>query len=344
MNTNIAKVGHPSQLYAIEEMRLSGGKGDSMRILQLRNGKGLHMTLLPDRCLDPARLEYKGYNLGFFSPCGYVAPAFYDTEDFLRSFTAGFMTTCGLKNAGAPSVDAGENCVTHGRISNTPCENLAYEADYSADDGALQVKGTMQEAIIFNEKLQLHREVTMTQSNIIEFHDIVTNLGGEVQPLMVLYHINMGYPLLDAGLELMIPAKSTRARDARAEEGIDTWQQIPEPEAGFAEQCYYHEVAQYNGEKSVAVYNAKIGIGLRIDYSAETLDTFTQWKMCGIRDYVLGLEPSNCHVEGRDKMRAQGKLKFIQPFESIHYTLRFTILDGCEAAAAVRNELKSRLG
>jgi hypothetical protein len=342
MNTNLPKVGHPTQLYRVEEMRLVGGKGDNMRMLQLNNGGGLQLTLLPDRCLDPARLEYKGYNLGFFSPCGYVAPAYYDKEDFLRSFNAGFMTTCGLKNAGASSVDEGEDCVTHGRISNTPCENLTYQANYDEDNGEITVSGTMNEAILFNEKLQLCREVTM-KGNVIEFHDTVKNLGGETQPLMLLYHVNLGYPLLDSCLDLMIPAHSTKARDPRAQEGIDNWREFPEPEAGFAEQCYYHDIAEVDGVKSVAAYNPKIGVGVRMDWSADTLDSFTQWKMCGVRDYVLGIEPSNCHVEGRDKMRADGRLKFIAPFESISYTLRFTVFEGDEQAEAVRKELMSRI-
>lgn len=342
MNTKFPKVGHPTQLYRVEESRLVGGKGDGMRLLNLHSGSGLQVTLLPDRCLDPARVEYKGYNLGFFSPCGYVAPEHYDKDDFLRSFTAGFMTTCGLKNAGSPSIDEGEECVTHGRISNTPCENLTYQADYTNDEGKITVSGTMNEAIIFNEKLQLHREITM-QGNTIEFHDTVTNLGGETQPLMVLYHVNMGYPLLDSCLEMMVPACATRARDPRAQEGIDQWNVIPEPEAGFAEQCYYHDIAQADGEKAVAVYNPQIGVGMKMEYSADTLDSFTEWKMCGVRDYVLGLEPSNCHVEGRDKMRRDGRLHFIDPFETVKYTLRFTIFEGEEHAASVRNELMSRI-
>ena len=71
-------------------MRLCGGKGDGMRIPPNENGKGLMATFVPDRCLDLYRLEYKGINLGFFSPAGYVAPAYYNKDEFLRSFTAGF--------------------------------------------------------------------------------------------------------------------------------------------------------------------------------------------------------------------------------------------------------------
>ncbi len=339
MNQKLTKVGHPTQLYSVEEMRLTGGKGDGMRLLQLNNGAGLQMTLLPDRCLDPARLTYKGVNLGFFSPCGYVAPAYYDRHEFLRSFTAGMMTTCGLKNVGADCVDEGEECVTHGRIGHTPCEQLAYAADYERDDGAITVSGVMNEAIIFNEKLQLRRAVTMRQNNTITFEDTIVNLGGEAQPLTLLYHINLGYPLLDEGVELMLPALTTRPRDPRAAEGLAQWREFPAPEAGFAEQCYYHELKEHGGEKSAALYNPRLGVGLRIDYTADTLPYFTQWKMCGVRDYVLGLEPANCHVEGRAKMRADGTLQILQPMQSVKTGLRFTIFEGDEAAAAVRSEI-----
>jgi hypothetical protein len=35
-----AYYGHESQLFGVEEMRLCGGKGDGMRLLEVRNGKG----------------------------------------------------------------------------------------------------------------------------------------------------------------------------------------------------------------------------------------------------------------------------------------------------------------
>lgn len=59
MNQN-AYIGHESQLCGVEEMRLCGGKGDGMRLMQLRNGKGLELTVSADRCADIARLRYRG--------------------------------------------------------------------------------------------------------------------------------------------------------------------------------------------------------------------------------------------------------------------------------------------
>ena len=92
-------IGHETQISGVEEHRLVGGKGDGMRLYEATNGKGLELTLSPDRNGDITRLRYKGINMSYFSPCGYVAPAYYDKvgANWLQSFTAGFLTTCGLQ-------------------------------------------------------------------------------------------------------------------------------------------------------------------------------------------------------------------------------------------------------
>ena len=80
-----AYYGHESQLFGVEEVRLQGGKGDGMRLLQVRNGKGLEFTVSADRCADISRLIFRGENCGFFSANGYVAPAYYDDMEALRA-------------------------------------------------------------------------------------------------------------------------------------------------------------------------------------------------------------------------------------------------------------------
>ena len=122
-------IGHASQLCGVEEVRLVGGKGDGMRLLQLRNAAGLEMTISADRCADISRLVFKGDNMGYFSPNGYVAPTYYDDKGngWLKGFTAGFLTTCGLTAVGSPCTDAGEELPLHGTIGNTPCERIWWD-------------------------------------------------------------------------------------------------------------------------------------------------------------------------------------------------------------------------
>lgn len=42
-------IGHETQISGVEEHRLVGGKGDGMRLYEATNGKGLELTLSPDR-------------------------------------------------------------------------------------------------------------------------------------------------------------------------------------------------------------------------------------------------------------------------------------------------------
>ena len=124
-------VGHESQLYGVEEHRLVGGKGDGMRLFEINNGKGLQLTVSPDRACDITRLRFKGINMSYMSPCGYVAPAYYDSigSNWLGSFTAGFLTTCGLQAVGSPCHDEGEELPLHGSIANIPCEQAYWDEE-----------------------------------------------------------------------------------------------------------------------------------------------------------------------------------------------------------------------
>lgn len=124
-------LGHSSQFSGVEEHRLVGGKGDGMRLLEIRNGLGMEVTISLDRCADISRLYLDGKNLGYFSPCGYVHPAYYQEADsgFLKSFTAGFLTTCGLQNVGNPCTDEGKEYGLHGTIGNTPADHVSWKEE-----------------------------------------------------------------------------------------------------------------------------------------------------------------------------------------------------------------------
>lgn len=318
-------IGHESQVYGVEEHRLVGGKGDGMRLLEVRNGKGLEMTVSLDRCADISRLSVMGLNMGYFSPCGYVAPAYYrhTGDGWLRSFTAGFLTTCGLEAVGTPCVDEGEELPLHGGIANTPA------ASWSSfeDSGDLIIRARIEDEAIFGRKLRLHREyrVSLTD-NTFRLRDTVENTGDRREPYELLYHMNMGWPLLDEDAEVTIPSGSVRPRDDHAAEDIENWMHMEKPQPSYQERCYYHSFHGKTG--SASVYQPKLGRGVKIEFDTEKLDAFTQWKMMGVRDYVLGLEPGNCTPDGRDVMRRTGMLKFLEPGERMTYEIKVTLFEG----------------
>ncbi|MCR5748549.1 MAG: aldose 1-epimerase family protein [Lachnospiraceae bacterium] len=311
-------IGHDSQLYGIEEHRLIGGKGDGMRLYEINNGKGLELTVSPDRNGDITRLRFKGVNMSYMSPCGYVAPAYYDSigSNWLNSFTAGFLTTCGLNGVGTPCTDNGEEIPLHGSIANIPCEKSYFEEE----DGKLVVRTVTKDETIFGRKLRLKREIKVsTEENVFTLKDIIENTGDREEPFEILYHMNMGYPLLDEDSILDIPSKEVKARDDHAADDIKNWMHMEKPTAGYQERCYYHVFDQTSDCTTVSISQPKIGSKLSIIFDAKSLDGFVEWKMMGVRDYVLGLECGNCYPDGRAAMRESGMLKFIAPGEKKEY-------------------------
>lgn len=323
MNNNY--IGHSTQISGVEEHRMVGGKGDGMRLLEVRNGLGLDFTVSLDRAADISRLNFKGDNFVYFSPCGYVAPAYYDDKalGFLKSFTAGFLTTCGLTAVGSPCIDNGQELPLHGVVNGTPTEHF-----YSIEnDNKIEINATINQMGIFSDKLMMYRKIICSKKeNQILIEDTIENAGDKKTPLMILYHMNIGYPLLSEHAKLHIPSAKVTARNTHAENHMETFDKILEPQAGFEEQCYYHSFDTDLGK--AVIFNPDIEKGLSISFDTKSLDYLVQWKMFGVKDYVLGLEPGNCHPDGRDKMREENKLKFINPNEKVTYKIQIDIIQG----------------
>jgi len=316
-------IGHELQLYGAEEYRILGGKGDGMKLICVRNAKGLEFWVSADRCGDIARVTFKGDNFGYFAPCGYVAPTYYDDKGagFLKSFTAGFFTTCGLTAVGSPCNDNGEELPLHGTISHIPCENISHWVQ----NDEIHVKAIIRDAALFSHKLILEREyICPVNENIIYMTDKIINIGSEATPLEVLYHCNMGYPLLSEKSIVKIPSSAVTARNEHAKSGIYDCLKMEMPQKGYEEMCFYHKM---EGKTTVSIYNEEIGKGLELSYDTNELKYFTEWKMMGEYDYVLGLEPGNCTPDGRNVMRESGELEFLNPGEEKIHHLKFSFVE-----------------
>ena len=316
-------IGHEHQISGVEEHRLVGGKGDGMRLFEITNGKGLEMTVSPDRNGDISRLRFQGINMSYLSPCGYVAPAYYDRTEsnWLKSFTAGYLTTCGLQAVGSPCVDEGEVLPLHGSIANQPAEHAYWEED----EKEIRIHTTTKDEVIFGRKLTLRRTIAVSkEENRFSIEDEIENTGDQTEPLEILYHMNMGYPLLDEDSVITIPSAEVLPRDDHAAEDIANWMHMEKPQAGYQERCYYHECKE---EGRASICQPKLGIGLEIQFDPKELDCFTEWKMMGIRDYVLGLECGNCYPDGRDVMRKEGRLKFLEPGETLAYHVKVRLFE-----------------
>jgi galactose mutarotase-like enzyme len=167
---------------------------------------------------------------------------------------------------------------------------------------------------LFGQGLLLEREYAIPlYGHSLTLTDRVTNIGIEETPLQMLYHFNVGYPLLDEDTVLEIPAKEVTPRNAHAATEIAHCLQMQAPTRGYEEMCYYHKL---EGKARVTVFQPKLQKGFVMSYDTEALPYFTEWKMMGERDYVLGVEPGNTLPDGRDQMRARGKMETLKAGES----------------------------
>ena len=312
-------IGHPSQLCGVREMRLTGGKADGMRVLEVYNASKLRFTVSLDRGGDIPYLFFSSKSMAYISPCGMVSPQFYDKEGtgFLKSFTAGFLTTCGLTAVGNPCSDNGEQLPLHGTVSHTPCEKYSYDID----DENITVKIKVRDASLFSHKLMLERTyICGVNKDRLVIKDKISNIGSEEAPYMILYHCNFGYPLLCENAVLEINSSKVTPRNEHAKKDLGVWNKLVKPQRGGVEQCYYHE---FTDKPHISLTNSEIGVKMIMTYSKESLNCFTQWKMLGEYEYVTGLEPGNCLPDGRDVMRKKGMLKFLQPAMSAENELCF---------------------
>lgn len=329
------RVGDLAQIAGVRLVELADGKERGVRAAEIKTGSGLSFTVLIDRGLDISTAEYNGKALAWRSMTEDAHPTYFEPDGlgWLRTFYGGLLVTCGMTSAGAPCVDQGQPLGLHGRVSHLPAKNVYADAAWEGDRYRVWVRGKCQEAIVFSENLLLTREVsTYLGESRLFVHDVVENVGHARTEHMYLYHINIGFPVVDEGSRLISPSRSARPRDAEAEQGKEEYARLQAPTAGFKEKVYFHDLAaDAEGYTQAAIANPALGHGVYIRYPKAQMPEFIEWKMMGVRNYVVGMEPANCSVLGRAAERERGTLQFLEPGERREYRLEIGVLDGTEA-------------
>ena len=324
------RIGDISQIAGIKQYELLNGKSRGVMGLDFKTGGGFNFTVLPGRGMDIAWADYKGLPISYISKTGVVSPSYYESNktDWLRGFFAGLLTTCGLCNVGEPCKDIdprlGEREYgLHGRISNTPAENLCIRQKWEGDKFVMEASGTMRDAIFKGENMVLERKIsTSLGAKSFKIIDVIENQGFSNQPLMLLYHINIGYPLLDEESKLVINSKDITPGDDFSKRNIDDFDTFGQPLNNCPDNVYFHETqAAEDGTCLVGLVNYKHNNGVYIKYNKSDLPKFIEWKVMSETEYVLGLEPATCLPIGRKQ-----ELEYLKPGESKRIELEIGIL------------------
>ena len=337
----LRRIGDISQVGGARLLQYDEGPERGVRIVRVNLG-AFKFDVVVDRGLDISRAEYKGIPLSWQSPAREVNPAFYDSKGigWIWGFYGGLMTTCGLTQVGSPTVDEGEELGLHGRFSYIPTRNLCINEEWIRDDYTIQVKGKIREARLFGPNLVLERTIeAKIGEKSFTISDRIRNEGWRKTPLMILYHFNIGWPIIDEGSKLVSTSIAYYPRDEEAWKDYENFDTFTVPTKNYKEKVYFHVVKrEEKGFAYAGIVNKKLGLGIAIKFKG--LNRLIEWKMMGEGEYVVGVEPSNCFVLGRKKEKELGTLEYLNPGEERKYQLEFNVLEDDEIDEFVHKVFK----
>jgi galactose mutarotase-like enzyme len=329
-------VGGAMKGYACSRRRLAGGRRDGVDVLEIDNGV-LKLAVLPQRGMGIWKGWLGEMEIGWKAPVnGPIHPRFVPIHEpsglgWLDGFDE-LLCRCGLESNGAPEFDDRGflRYPLHGRIANLPTHKLELAID--GDSGEISVTGIVDEGRFHFQKLRLTSTLTTRVGDAgFCIRDEVTNLSANPGEFQLLYHINFGPPLLEAGATVVAPVKTVVPRNARAAEGVGQWHRCVEPQPRFVEQVYFLELfGDQQGATQALLKNADGTQGVCTHFDTRQLPCFTLWKnTAAIADgYVTGLEPGTNFPNPRSYEGAQQRVVTLEPGESRAFDLRLEFLVG----------------
>lgn len=318
------RIGSLAQVVRVDSFIEADGPARGARRLRLINGGGIELDVHPDRGFDIGQVTVDGLPIAWISPVGISGPEGYEPAGtgWLRTFGGGLLATCGLDSFGPPSEDAGQPFGQHGRFGTQKATIV--RTDFSEE--RIVVEAVVRQAGVFAENFVLRRRISTTAgSDTVRIDDTVTNDAYTDQPHMILYHINLGWPLMDDQTRIDIPSVAVTPRDVDAAAGLSETSRFGPPSEGFREQVFIHDLDP-DCATTVMVHNSGRGLEFALTVSGSELPALHQWRMCGLGHYVLGVEPSNTRNPlGRAAARAAGALPILKAGQSVHYGLEIRI-------------------
>jgi hypothetical protein len=344
-------VGGPAAGYRVVKRTLQTGLSKGVDVIEVDNGV-FQFVVIPTRGMGLWRASLGEVQLAWRSPVrGPVHPALVNLADegglgWLRGFDE-LLCRCGLESNGAPerNPDGTLRYGLHGRIANTPANKVQVAID--RDSGEITVVGVVDETRLFGNKLRLATTITTRVGQPgLSIADTITNLSAEPGELELLYHFNLGVPLLGPGAKVLLPVKKMAPRDAAAAADLPDWTLYKPPAPGLPEAAHYFQLAaDAQGQTQAVLCGAAGDRGVSLKFNTGELPCFTLWKnrQAPADGYVTGLEPGINFPNAKSFERHSGRVAVVSPGESRTYHVAIEVhgdAAGVEAAAAAVKTLQ----
>ena len=263
----LQRLGNIDQIAGIREVQCTRGPEAGLHMLEIYNAAGLCFTVMPGRCLDIYDFSYKGYNFAFHSKNGLSCERNPAEDAFFHQWPGGMLSTCGLANVGDACEDGGVHPI-HGRIGSTPARHVSVSEGWEGTDYILRVGAEFWETRLYGRQLSLLRTISASLygKNIV-ITDTITNHAVADEEFMLLYHINFGYPLLDASSFVLCPPSAVQPRNDHSED----WVHMCAPGAQAGHQMFLHTPQEENGPRGYHQSRGRPGRVYRVRDTASPL-------------------------------------------------------------------------
>jgi hypothetical protein len=332
--------------------RFSGGAADQVEVIEVDTG-AIRVMILPTRGMSIWRMEASGVRFGWQSPIfGPVHPSqvpIFDSSGigWLEGFDE-LLVRCGLESNGAPEHDPEGNLIhpLHGRIGNLPADSLAIEYDEAS--GRLEVIGEVLESRLFVKRLRLRSRIRFEAGSAeVAVLDDVTNELSKPASMQLLYHINVGAPILGEGAKLEAPIESLAPKDSLAASEIETWNEFGAPEEGYAERVYFARLRADESSATTTMLRSADGEkGLGVTFHVNGLPRFILWKNTAAESdgYVTGLEPATNYPNTRSFEEKQGRTIELEGGATASFRVKLMPLTTAEEVDEVSRQIQALQG
>ena len=274
------RISNFQQVASIRRYTLSEGREKGLDVLDCDNGK-IRFLLNVSKACDIMQFYHEGQNMSFVSKNGFTKREI----SFLRRFEGGMLYTCGLDSVGGR-----DGFELHGTLHNIPAEIIRAECN----ENGITVEAIIRDTALFGKNLVLKRKIfTAIGGDSVTLEDTLVNEGYKTEEYCLLYHINVGYPMLDNGAKVIADVESYTPRTAWAKQNEATMYEMNASTPNQEETCYFLNLKK----PEITLVNEKNGKEFTVSYSGDTLPCFVEWKSMASGDYALGLEPCTTELD-----------------------------------------------
>lgn len=350
VNNDIFETSWKSEIAAgvtVEKKVLQGGKSQGVDIVKIESDD-FSFQVLPTRGMNIWKIRVGETVYGWQSPAkGPVHPCYVPLMEpgglgWLDGFDEVFVR-CGLESNGAPEHDSETGQLKyplHGKIGNTPARVVRV----SLDGDTVKVVGIVEESRFHFMKMRMTSTMSWKiGSSSLEIEDEIENLSASDHEVQMLYHINFGVPLLDAGSRFIAPLKTVVPRNDHAATSMEGWENYAGPTPGYEEQVYLLEMhGDADGNTKTVLKNAHSTAGVAIRYNVKELPCYTVWKnTTAVEDgYVTGLEPGTNYPNPRSHEGEQGRFIRIAGNQKTSLNLGMDFLNSEGSVRAAEADVK----